>query len=507
MRRFSVVTLTALSIIAMLIGACRHKTPPPVAEPDYGKFPDAIGKIMVNKCATSGCHNATSYKNSASLLLDTWEHLFLGGSNGAEVVPYCPDYSPLLYFVNTDPARGTVALPTMPYDATGTNPSHLSTDEYNTLKAWITDGAPDKDGNIAFASDPDTRQKFYLSQQGCDLVAVIDAQSGLVMRYFSVGTSPTNIESPHCLKISSDGLFGYVSFLNGNAIQKFDTRTDQLLNSVTLGAGSWNILYLAPGDTALATSDWTANGRVIYANTKTMTSQPWLTGGGSGLFIYPHGIASDATFDTCFITAQYGNLVYRYAPKIPDYRKVSIDGNPPAATNNGDNLSPNPHEILMAPDYSKYFLTCQGTNEIRVMDAHTDQILKAIPVGTFPQEMALSHSKPYLFVTCMEDEAGALPGRKGSVYVINYNTYEVVSVIHGDFYQPHGITVDDRSGKVLVASTNANPSGPAPHHATACGGRAGWYSIISLSTLLPVSDKRYQVAVMPYSADIRFRTP
>ena len=105
----------------------------------------------------------------------------------------------------------------------------------------------------------------------------------------------------------------------------------------------------------------------------------------------------------------------------------------------------------------------------------------------------------------MEDDANPLAGRKGSVYVINYITNEVVQVIYGDFYQPHGITVDDRTGQFVVASSNANPSGPAPHHATACGGRAGWYNVYSLNTLQPVNSRRYQVTVMPYSADVRFR--
>jgi DNA-binding beta-propeller fold protein YncE len=248
-------------------------------------------------------------------------------------------------------------------------------------------------------------------------------------------------------------------------------------------------------------------GRVLYANTGSMTTQPWLTGSGAGSFVFPHGIASDARFDTCFITAQYGNVVYRYAPKVPHYRRISINSNPPLATNSSDNSSPNPHEILMAPDYSKYFLTCQGTDEVRVMDAHTNAILAVIPVGNFPQEIAMSHTKPYIFVTCTEDAANPLTGRIGSVYVINYNTYEVVQKIYGDFYQPHGIAVDDRNNRVIIASTNANPGGPAPHHATACGGRAGWYSVYDLNTLLPLNTRRYQVTVMPYSADVRFKTP
>jgi DNA-binding beta-propeller fold protein YncE len=502
MRKTILAVFSLGLLMALAETACKPKKPNTQPTPDYGKFPDAIGKIIVGKCATTGCHNAASYQNAAGLQLDTWDHLFLGSGNGAVVVPYNTDYSPLLYFVNNNAARGTVAAPTMPYNA-----SPLSDAEYNTLKEWIANGAPDKDGNIAFSSDADTRQKIYLTQQGCDLVAVIDAKSELTMRYIGIGTSPGLIESPHCLRVSGDGNNAYVSFLAGIAAQKIDTKTDMLVGNINLGSGSWNILYVAPNDSMIATTDWIADGRIVFANTNTLSVLENLTGSGSGIFVYPHGIASSLVGDTFYVTAQYGNVVYKYQPYEPFYKKISINGNPPVATNNNDNSSPNPHEILMSPDHKRYFLTCQSTNEIRVMDAHADALLKVIPVGTFPQEMAISVTKPYLFVTCMEDAGNTLPGRKGSVYVIDYNTYEVVKVIYGDFYQPHGIAVDDRTGKVFIASSNSNPDGPAPHHATACGGRAGWYSVYDLNSLSPKSSKRHQVAVMPYSADTRFKTP
>lgn len=505
MRYTKIGVLILVSCAIVFSYKCKPKPIDPVL--NMGGFPGAVGKILVGKCAISGCHNAQSYVNSAGLRLDKWQYLFEGGNSGASVIPYSPDLSPLLYFVNTDPNRGTVATPTMPYDPTGANANKLSEAEYNTLKDWIAQGAPDSNGNIAFATDADTRQKIYLTQQGCDLVAVIDANTNLVMRYIKIGANAGNIESPHCLRTTSDGKYAYVSFLGGTVIQKIDMGTDKVVGEIPLGAGSWNILYVAPDNNMLATTDWTTNGRLLYARTNTLATVPDYTLMGANLLVFPHGIASDANFDTCYITAQYGNIVYKWAPKTDPvyYTKISINGNPPVATNSSDKSSPNPHEILMTPDYSKYFLSCEGTNEVRVINRYTDAVIAAIPVGKFPQELALSRTKPYLFVTCMEDVAGAPAGRRGSVYVINYNTHQVVKVINGDFYQPHGITVDDRNGRIYIASTNSNPDGPAPHHATACGGRAGWYSVYSLNTLEPLNNKRYQVTVMPYSADVRFK--
>lgn len=504
MKRYLAIILLTLAAGVCWMTSCVHQ-PQVALISEGGNYPTEVAKIIINKCAISGCHNAASYQNADGLLLDTWEHLFDGGNSGAAVVAFSPRFSPLLYFVNTDPARGPVSTPTMPQSTTSKQQSPLTKDEYTTLENWIANGAPDKNGNIPFSANPDTRQKIYLTNQGCDLLAVIDVQKNVVMRYIEIGANPAANESPHCVRVSGDGQFAYVSFLNGNYIQKIDTRTDKVVGAANLGPGSWNILFPSPDNSSLATTDWQSNGQIVFVNTGTMQTIPGLTGSGSGVFVYPHGITSNSAFDTLFITGQYGNVIYKYAPHIPWYNMISLNSSPAAATTAGDNTSPNPHEILMSPDGSRYFVSCQGTNEVRVMDAHKDTLIAVIPVGTFPQELAMSSTLPYLFVSCMEDAANPLPGRKGSVHVINYNTLQPVQTLYGDFYQPHGIAVDDRDGLVYIASTNANPNGPAPHHATACAGRAGWYTVYNINTLKPLNSNRYEVTVMPYSAAPRFK--
>lgn len=505
MRRLMSAFLFPLVAVTGIISSCVHKPASQTITAD-GNFPQDVARILVAKCAVSGCHNAASYHNASELRLDTWNVLFDGGSSGAVVVPYNAENSPLLYFVNTDAAAGPVATPTMPASTTAFPQSPLSTAEYNTLKNWIASGAPDKNGNVAFSSNPDTRQKIYITQQGCDLMAVIDAERHVVMRYIPIGASSAKVESPHCVRTSADGAYAYTSFLNGDYLQKIDTRTDQLVGAANVGSlkanGSWNILYVAPADTAILTTSWLSDGIMAYISSAGMQINPFRTFGGGSTLVYPHGITSNRSFDTFFVTAQYGNVIYKMSADGLFYKQISLNGSPPSTSADSTITAPNPHEILMAPDYSRYFVSCQTTNEIRIMDAHTDSVLAHIPVGIFPQEMALSTTEPYLFVSCMED-VSAVPGMKGSVYAINYNTLET-RVIYGDFYQPHGLAVDDRNGLLYIVSTNANPAGPAPHHATACSGRAGWYSIYNLHTLQPLNNMRYQLTVMPYSAAPRF---
>jgi len=525
---FRIKGFLSLSLLVILgvytISSCRPKSQNDAVTPD-GDFPPAIANIIINKCATTGCHNAASYSLSANLLLDSWEHLFQGSISGSVVIPYCTKYSLLLYRVNTDSTLGLVIPPAQPPTIDPTKPvPTLSRDEYMTLFNWIQNGAPDKNGNVAFASDPDTRQKIYLAEQGCDLVSVIDAKSGLIMRYISVGPDSTRIDAPHSIAVSIDGMSAYVCYYSSDYIQKIDTRTDKVVATVNIGSflpggggGSWGNIVTSPAaDTALAVTNWQVypSGAFVSLDANPLQSEFHF---GLSDFVYPHGIAGNYAFDTLFIAAEYGNTIYRFSrtalniiPQPNPVKIITLDGKPSITYPPG--ISEDPHWIKMSPDYSKYFVTCENSNEVRVMDAHTDTLIATIPVGIFPQEgdMSYNPATPYLFVYCLED-ATTYPGTgaSGSVYVINYNTYKVVQVIYGDFARPHQLAVDDRDGFVFINSTNSDIKGPPPHHATACGGRAGWYSIYKFgpNSFTPLNTIRYQTTVLPYSMATRFSTP
>ena len=484
---------TACGLLAcmLLAGACRHPVPNQsgVDTPD-GSYPADIAAIFMNKCATAGCHNAASYQNAGNLRMDTWEALFQGSSSGAVVIPYSITNSPLLYFINTDSSQGPVLEPQMPLFKPA-----LSPQEYAVVRNWIANGAPDKNGKLPFGTNAGSRQKIYISEQGCDLIASVDAQSFQVMRQINIGKTPA-IESAHCVRFGPDGKYAYVGFLAGSWIQKIDAGTDEVIDGVQVGMGQWNILHPSADGKELIAADF-VNGLLKIIRTEDMAIIQTIN--GNGLFKSPHGIASNLAFDTFYVTGQSGNTVYKISRDEEYYEEVSID-NAPANSNPGTR---DPHEILMSPDHSKYFVTCQASNEVRVMDAHSNQLLAAIPVGTFPQELTLSRTRPYVFASCMEDKV--IPFYKGSVYAINYNTLQVEKVIAGEFYQPHGVTVDDVNGLLFIASANVDTSGVAPHHVSDCAGRNGWFSVYDLNTLAPKTTRRYEVTVYPYSIDTRFK--
>ena len=448
-------------------------------------FPQEVGKIILNKCATTGCHNDISKEAAGGVSLSSWDKMFEGSRGGAIVIPYRPDLSTLIYYVNSYNDLGTIQLnPKMPLSS-----SALSHAEVKILHDWILNGAPNADGFVKFSDNPN-RKKFYVANQGCDLVGVFDAKSMLAMRYVSVGSSPS-IEAPHMIKVAPNNQFWCASYIAGSYFQKYSTANNTLLGQVNLGFGSWNTFVITKDAKTAYVIDWNSNGKVAIVDLVNMTAT--VIGG----LIFPHGSALNSTDDTLYVTSQMGNFIYKMP--VNDFsstEQISLNTSMP---NNSSSLDP--HEISFSPDGTKYFVTCQKSNEIRVMKTSNDSLLAAIPVGDYPQEMAISASKNYLFVSCMEDMTTFGSTKRGSIHVINMSTYSIAAKIYTG-HQPHGIMVDEQHGRVYVTNRNVNTGGPAPHHASLCGGRNGYVTAIDLNTLQLVPGFKAEVSVDPYGYSI-----
>ncbi len=454
-------------------------------------YPKDVAEIVLTKCAVSGCHNDISKDAAGGLSLGTWNKMFEGSRTGAVTIPFNHKQSSLFLFVNTFNDLGVGMEPTMPV-----NKDPLSKEEVIILRDWIESGAPNSVGKVKFADDP-IRKKVYIVNQGCDLVSVIDKETNLIMRYVKVGNK-AQIEAPHMIKVSPDGKYWYVVFTAGDVIQRFKTTDDTFAGEIFIDVGSWNTFAITSDSKRAYVIDWAFEGKVAVVDLEKMELIRYYTGPSE--FKTPHGSTLSKDDKTLYITAQNGNFIIKVdIPNVnfPEVTHVSLV--PGQAPNSSSSLDP--HEIEMSPDGTKYYVLCQKSNEIRVMDVATDQLLAVIPTGVFPQELSFSKTTDYAFVTCTED-VQTFPGERGSVTVINYKTNTFVKHIYTG-HQPHGIGVDDSKNLVYVAHRNQNISGPAPHHTTDCGGRNGYMTIIDLNKVELLSPKRYELSVDPYFIDIR----
>ncbi len=455
--------------------------------PDYNQFPDDVGKIIFTKCATPGCHTDISKGATGGLSLESWDKMFDGGKTSACVIPYRNDYSTFFSYINTYSDLGVTLLPVMPY-----NKNPLTREEVILLGNWINAGAPSRDGTIKFADDPN-RKKFYVTNQGCDVVTVFDQKTQLPMRYINVGNSAAT-ESPHDIKVSPDGQYWYVVFLQGNSIQKYKTSDDTFVGEAFLGVKSWNSFTMTSDGSKAYVVDWSSSGDVAVVDLNTFAVTHNIG------FNYPHGSCLNPTEDTLYVTEQ-NNSSKMYKVPVNDFSafsEINLFTTPPPSFLNS-------HLVDFSPDGTEYFVTCQGTSEVRVFQQGTDQLLATIPVGGLPSEMAISDLHNYLFVTCEEDTL-SFPGKRGSIAVIDIASNSLIKTIYSG-HQPHGIDVDDEKNLVYIANRNKTNDGPAPHHTSVCGGRNGYVTFIDMNSLELIQAgagaKKTEVSVDPYEVAVR----
>lgn len=473
-----------LVAVVLLFHCCATDRYP--VNPESG-FPVDVGEIIEAKCATAGCHNAISYHACAGLDFSSWESLFQGGNNNSSVIPYRPDQSYFFFAVNTFPDLGPSLQPVMPL-----NHDPLTREEVLIIRNWIAAGAPAKDGHIKF-SDNAERSKVYVINQGCDLVTVFDAESQLVMRCVDIGGRPS-IEAPHDIHVSPDGQYWYVTFFAGTLLQKYSTIDDRLVAELDLGISGWHTMNISEDSRFAALSHWNAQGRVAYVDLETMS----LVAMWQGLS-YPHGCAFSENGNSLYVVSQMGNFFYKLDitdPQNPDLEMIPVQtGELPVTFG-----SYMPYVIQFTPDYQKYYITCQGTDEVRGFRASNDSLESVAQASGVPQLCGFSESTPYMFVTCMVDTTD--PNTHSSVDVFNWHNGSYVTTVYPGF-QERGLAVDDEHDVVYVANRNVDPGGPAPHHTTSCGGRNGSVSLIRISTLEVIPQRKTEVAVDPYGAAIR----
>lgn len=475
-------------LLIIFVSSCKKD----ISTTELQGYPANVGEIIVKKCATSGCHIESSKAAAGGLALETWDKLFEGGSAGSVVIPYSSEQSWLSYFINTFSDLGISLTPTMPI-----NSDKLSYKEVELLQQWINNGAPSANGKIAFADDPN-RNKFYVTNQGCDIVTVFDTKSKLAMRYIKVGVSE-NIETPHNIKVSPDGKYWYVIFATGNVIQKFRTADDSFVGSIEISQGSWNTFTISNDGKFAYIVDFSNNGRIAYVDLENLTLIKTIS--AASILFTPHGITTTADFKTLYITNQYGNYIYKIDVSnilLPEISTVIIvPGQPQSDVHD----IYDPHEVALSPDGTKYFVSCQASNEVRVFKQSNDSLLAVIPVGVFPLEFSFSKSHSYLFVSCEYDQSQI--NFKGAVYVIDYNTFQVVKILNENLFEPHGIAVDEKNNLLIIANRNVSPNGPAPHHTSVCGGRNGYIRLVDLNSLEFIKSFRSEVSTDPYQIAVK----
>lgn len=479
---FSFFLLVALCLISGMSACSKH-------ELDTKDYPQDIGEIMVGKCAISGCHNTASHLAASGLDLSTWETMMQGSRNGAVNIPFSYGQSSLFLFTNTYPEFGVVVPPSMPF-----NMPPLSRDEVLAIRYWIGNGSPNAHGKIKFEDNPN-RKKYYVVNRGCDLVAVMDAETDLVMRYVKT-TFNFDVEFAEEIHISPDGQYWYAVSKNGEVIGKYRTTDDSYVGSVILNHGKWRSFCITNDSRKAFVLNSRPEGIVAYIDLETMSVVQYYD--NLGMFVFPYSVCING--NDLLIGSQTGNMIYKLDvsdPQLPSLTPVMLQSGQSPDTSS----SFNPQRIFVHPTNGSYYVACTGTDQILVYNSADDVIVSTIPVGAGPENLEYSASRDYLFVACTEDTE-TFNDKRGSIAVIDCATNSVLTTIYSGS-QPHGMAVDEVGGRLIVANRNFSQDGPVPHHVTECEGRNGYITYIDLNTLSLIPNKRYEVSVDPIYVAIR----
>jgi DNA-binding beta-propeller fold protein YncE len=482
--------LHAYCFFLILVLSCKKD----VGKMNFGDYPSEIGVIVQKNCAVSGCHNSTSYQAAGGYNLDSWRGMFSGSNNGSPVIPFSSRFSPLCYYINTYPELGLMNAPVMPL-----NRNPLSKEDVMLIKNWIDAGARDVNGKVMW-SEPN-RKKLYAVNQGCDVVAVFDSETQLPMRYIEVGTKPGVPEAPHQVRVSPDGKFWYVIFINNNVMQKFSCADDSYIGTIPLSplaagtgfsdAQDWNTFSISKDGKRAYVVSWTQNGKVAAVDLENHKLIHFIGG-----LTNPHAVCLNKENTKVYVGAQTGNYITELDTGFTSANQISLqNGILPS-----DISSLDIHDIILSADEDDLMITCQKSNEVRVYSTILSNVTAIVPTGTYPQEIVYARSTNQYFVSCTYDSTTFWGKAPGVITRINAASFSTSNLKCG--YQPHGIAVDEKKKLLYVLSRNVQSSGPTPHHSSICGGRNGFVNFVDLNNF-SVTPKKFEMSVDPYFINAR----
>jgi len=279
-------------------------------------------------------------------------------------------------------------------------------------------------------ASPAAARTAYSVDQDANQVTPIETATGAAGAPIQVGLAPPQAA------ISPDGAVLYVlddtapmgSIRNISTATNTVTRTIPLVRATNIGGGGLHGAAVTPDGAAIYAA-WPDNGTVEVLSTETdefVASIP--------VDMAPFGIA---------VTPDGGTV---YAAGGDQLSVIST------ATNTvvGTVALAGPWRIAVSPDGNRVYVSQSGRNALAVVDTEKNEVVATVPVGSWPDEVAVSPDGATALVSTMD------------------NSVSVVSTV--------------RNRVVATIPTPGRPSGIA----FAPGGRTAYVTIIDRNAVIPI---------------------
>jgi len=453
--------LTILLVNIIHLTGCNESPSGPDEPVTFSK--DVLPVFAAN-CNFPGCHNTIS--KPYGIDLSSWESILLKGSIfGAEIIPYNSRWSHLMQHINTDTNTGPVSTPQMPKALQPyTNGTPLPANIIQLIIRWIDEGAKNDYGEIAFRK---LSRKAFIANQASDFIAVVNLDNNFVTRLIKVGTSSSSIAAPHNVYVDNNGRYFYVTLINEGFIEKYDAMTYELLGRLNAVTSPGHVIISRDGTKGYVTN-YSLNYQERHIKSFHTGNMTVLNTISDIRMNATHGcrITSDGQF--LVTVSELGEYVHIIRTS-DDQLEIAIPVDPTVPPNGNGTGNFRPIAVSISPDDKYAFITCDKSNEVRVLNLNTRSFIRTIGVGQFPIQSECTPDGKWLYVANRNSN---------SVTVIEIMTLSTFKTIPSAGYQPHGvaITPDGRYAYVTCESI----SGSFVHHPLTGSSRPGTTAVIDI---------------------------
>lgn len=232
---------------------------------------------------------------------------------------------------------------------------------------------------------------------------------------------------------------------NGQSIQSielFDTKTEQMLDSVTIPKAWYGLafddldqyLYASGGNDNWVVKYKIEGGKLVETD-KYVLGKPWPHP------ISPAGLAVDGKAGYLYTVGKFDSCLYVVNTRSKDIlHKIHLSGVP--------------YTCLLSGNRKQLYISLWGGEKVLVYDTRAARVTGRIPVGSHPNEMCLSRDGRYLYVANSDDN---------SVSVINTRKNRVVETLNAALYPnapsgstSNGVALSEDDKTLYIANADNN---------------------------------------------------
>lgn len=480
------LTLVIVFFGALLINGCSDSPtgdPFPVVQigaDNNGYESLAVAEILVQNCATSGCHGSNNFAHGLKMV--RYEDLMKGsigrhlnenggghdhgiskvlhGDNygGAAVIPFNSEKSLLFRLISGFVEDSTKIMPQ--------GAPKLSESQIQIIKTWIDNGAKNNKGEIPFDG---LLNNIYVCNQGSDNIRVINLSTMTTIRVIDVDFNKSLIDAPHNLAIYEDKLF--VTLIGAGKFLKIDRKTNNIISSVDNLVYPGMIELSSDGRTAYVSKSSTAPGNydeIYIIDTELMQLKNRISLPVSGI---PHGIAL-SNDDKVLVVAN----MRKDRLSFIDTETLEPIGNDLLLSALGDG-SEEPMHTYITPNGQELLVSCMASGSVKVINMISKTVVQSIPLGHHPMQIAISNDGAKAYCVDMHlNEINVLTRTSAGWGVTSQK------ITNPAFSMLYGVAITSDNKYLAVSSSNQN-NAYKPVYNLPGALRPSNLSIIDLNTL------------------------